>query len=293
MARSALLALLCLLVPQLSTGRRASPSNLHLVEAHRGVPRLEVLRTSSAEEAGAFLEQWSAKEYFGLFVQLAPSSLGLPGPRVALLGISQGTKVLIYDLRPFLFQPPQPLPTALAAFLSDQKKVFFGVGVMRPVAQLVKEFGIKMRCLDPKVHGWPEFPVDGGVFNAAHRLLGISFGQRPATRQLSGQAVYAYLQWALVDRSVASWGDHLLMWELLDSELSEAAKHMHFHDAMRPKHEVGDDGALLRQEAAAKRLLGRRAMAQRRGRAKHELRALARERYGRLQARRGAPREGQ
>jgi len=73
-----------------------------------GVPKLEALKTSNDTEAAAFLAEWSAEKDFGLFLQLVPDNRGFFPSRVGLLGISRGTRVLLFDLKPHLRKNPMP-----------------------------------------------------------------------------------------------------------------------------------------------------------------------------------------
>jgi len=262
------------------------------VGGSRGLPSLEVLRTSSPAEAAAFLAPWSSAREFGLFVQLASDSASR-SQRVALLAISSGPRVMIFDLRPFLRREPRPLAPALAEFLGDESRTLFGLGLLRPAAQLAKEFNVTMRSVDMRVRAWPAAKLDGGVYRVAERLLGVALAPRPSMRQLDGQAVAAYLQWAVAGHCITAWGAPKAAWLLSEEDLAEvpAAKIR----ALRPSRALDAvEEPLARLEQAMRRRATQRLASSRRGEGKRERFASAREGRDRLaRATQQAPRAGQ
>lgn len=70
--------------------------------------------------------------------------------RVALLGISRGSKVLIFDLR-HLREVPVPLPEPVAVFLEDPGRTFYGMGLSHGCGSLAFEFDAVARfgCVCP------------------------------------------------------------------------------------------------------------------------------------------------
>lgn len=293
MAPATLLKLALLVAwPLVSIGSRVTPGNhrgeVRLIEGQRGVPKLEVLRTSSPEDVASYLEEWSTARRFGLFVQLAPASVGRFQQRVALLGICRGSKVLLFDVRPFLRQQPRPLPSALSDFLSDEKNTFFGMGLLRPVAQLTEEFDIDVRVIDLKVRGWKQVNVEAGFYRVAERYLGFA-ARRASLRQLQGQAIHTYLQWALADYCISSFGKPQEGWVLTEEELSEARPKKVRTLMAKPGVGSAEGEEEHEMEARAEQLIRRREMMQQRvsratwGQAKRERLANAREWRGRAQ----------
>jgi len=241
-----------------ASGNRALPlvkqREARYVGGYRGLPTLEVLRTSSPTEVVSFLAPWSGARDFGLFVQLA--SEGGREQRVAVVAISNGARVMIYDLRPFLRQEARPLTAALANFLGDEQRTFYGFGLLRPAAQFAKEFNVSMKSVDMRVRAWPGADLDGGVFRVAERLLGVSFPRRPSLRQLEGQAVAAHLQWAVARHCVEAYGAPEAAWRLTETEVPPARKYR----AMRPRHIFDAAEEPIQKLAQLEQALRRRTM---------------------------------
>lgn len=121
-------ALVALSVVALGARVQEPSEGLRSVDAVFGVPKLQVLLTSNATEAGAFLQRWSGVREFGLFVGLVPDSRAFYPKRVGSLGICYDTDVLLFDLKPFLRKDPRPLPATLHAFMESANHTFYGLG---------------------------------------------------------------------------------------------------------------------------------------------------------------------
>mmetsp|Transcript_93934 Transcript_93934/g.262871 ORF Transcript_93934/g.262871 Transcript_93934/m.262871 type:complete len:267 (+) Transcript_93934:16-816(+) len=184
-----------------------------------GVPKLEVLSTSNDTEAAAFLAEWSSAKNFGVLLQLVPGNRGFFPLRVGLVGISRGTRVLLFDLKPHLRENPRPLPRHLGSFLANESRTFFGLGIQGSAGHWAFEFDAVVRFVDYKVRGWKQMNIEGGLFDLSNLYFGTHWKKRPSMRTLKGQAVYTYLQWAVVEYFTAFYGKPEESWVLTKAEL--------------------------------------------------------------------------
>jgi len=239
MARIA--CLLCVLLQDLvSAARVTGPGPIvqtggaQFIESY-GVPKLEVLNTSNDTEAAAFLSEWSDAQHFGLFVQLVPDNRAFFPRRAGLVGISRGTKVLLFNLKPHMRKAPRPLPKHLKSFLEKDGRTFLGLGVTSPVAHLAFEWDTMVRCIDYRVRSWRQMKVDGGLFALANLYFGTHWTRKPSVRTLKGQAVYTYLQWAVAEYFMTFHGQPQDDWVLTQAELfAYGPRHVRVE---KPEHE--------------------------------------------------------
>ena len=98
------------------------------VAEHSGMPALDVLYTTDMQEAESFLEQWSDQRFFGLDLEWRPTTVaGQPPNKTALLQISGGRRVLIWDLYERRHKA-DPLSTILRSFIEHPDHTFFRHG---------------------------------------------------------------------------------------------------------------------------------------------------------------------
>mmetsp|Transcript_11235 Transcript_11235/g.32417 ORF Transcript_11235/g.32417 Transcript_11235/m.32417 type:complete len:90 (+) Transcript_11235:584-853(+) len=61
--------------------------------------------------------------------------------------------------------------------------------------------------------------IEGGLFGVANLYFGTHWKKRPSLRKLRGQAVYTYLQWAVVEYFTAFYGQPEEDWVVSAEEL--------------------------------------------------------------------------
>jgi len=212
------------LLPIISNGMRGDPEGytdaLRHINSTAGIPELEVLYTSSAMEAAAFLDKWSEQRTFGLYLQCGRDGRCRVGDgSIALVGICHGPRVLVFDLRPSFLRSPTTLPAPLAAFLENKDHTFFGMGLLDTAARLATDFRVVTNCMDYSVRAWHQMDLSGGLHSMAKRYLGVRPERLPALTGLSGQAAHAYLEWAVADHFTRRHGAHLPEWVVTMPEL--------------------------------------------------------------------------
>jgi len=188
-----------------------------------GVPDLDVVYTSQVDEAAAQLSKWSEFHEFGLYVKMAGTDNKAFSPaRVALLGISRGSKVLIFDLR-HLREVPVPLPEPVAVFLEDPGRTFYGMGLSHGCGSLAFEFDAVARCVDLAGRAWPQIKRGGGIYGLFNRYVSdIDLWRPDSLETLSSQARHAYLQWAVPHYFMSFHGPPREEWVLTMSKLFAA-----------------------------------------------------------------------
>lgn len=230
--------LLCCALSLAASGTRVAPVpglGVRYIEPVDGAPKLEVLRTSDVAEAAEFLAEWSSARDFGMFAKFAPHTEAFAPRRVVLLGICRYTRVLLLDLRPFLGDAPQPMPAQLAEFLEDERRTFYGMGLMKAAAHLAFEFDLVIRCIDFRVRAWRQLSLGGGLYGVANRYLETSFARPPTLARPQGQAVHAWLQWALASYFMMFFGPPSEDWVVTRAELFGAGPmYLRVHE---PKHD--------------------------------------------------------
>jgi len=188
------------------------------IPTHDGIPNLDVLYTGDPEDAAAFLASWPIARHVGLDLEYRPIfKKGVPPSRSALLQLSAGPKVLLFDLEAIRRKTPEPLPAGIAAFLESPEHTFYGMGLTGDVARLAFEFDCIVRGID-FLQSWPSFAPSGGLAGAANRYIGCdaktkksvtlsNWDLRPLTlEQLTYAAEDAYLSWAVADHFIRREG---------------------------------------------------------------------------------------
>jgi len=233
-------SLACCALALVVSGMRVAPhatdeSGVQQVQPVDGVPKLEVLRTNNMDEAMAFIGAWSDARDFGMFAKFAPDSGAFAPKRVVLLGICRYTRVLLLDLKPYLADSPRPLPSPLAEFLEDGRRTFYGMGLLQAAAHLAFEFDTVIRCVDFRVRAWRQLELGGGLYGVANRYFETSFARPPTLSRPSGQAVHAWLQWAVASYFMMFVGVPSEDWVIKPAELFGAGP-MYLR-VEEPKHE--------------------------------------------------------
>mmetsp|Transcript_15736 Transcript_15736/g.45458 ORF Transcript_15736/g.45458 Transcript_15736/m.45458 type:complete len:425 (+) Transcript_15736:71-1345(+) len=186
-----------------------------------GIPDVEVLYTSDVEEAASFLRQWSDDHNFGLYIRLTRSDQSGMGRRIQRLGICRGSRVLLFDLEPFLHEAPQALPAPLAEFLEDKHHTFYGEGLFKSAARLAFEFDVVVRCVDYGRRAWPDLQrrIQGGLYKVADQVLGFGLRRPRTLESLSSQAVHTFLQWSVAHYFLMFHGEVREDWVMTESDL--------------------------------------------------------------------------
>lgn len=150
------------------------------LSSYYGVPSLEVSYTGDAEQASYFLEEWSEEAEFGLYIRVVPSDNKAFFPvRVVLLAVCRGTRVVVFDLRPYLTAVPVPMPRPVAAFLEDDRRTFYGMDLKRSAGRLAFEFDTVIRCVDLNVRAWPQMRMGGGLYGIFNRFVSLDIDLWP------------------------------------------------------------------------------------------------------------------
>lgn len=186
------------------------------IDAHCGLPDIQLLFTSDRKEIEDFLLGWDRRYHFGLDMEWRPNFVkGAPPSRSAVLTICNGPWVLAVDLVPFRKSWPQPLFDGLRRFLENDEHTFYGMGLAADAARLAIEFDCVVQGID-FLSAWPEqIVLKGGLEGLGNSLLGTSVKQSKAItrsnwdkRPLSEQQLMylaedAYLSWKIM-RHLAS-----------------------------------------------------------------------------------------
>jgi len=190
-----------------------------VIPAHSGLPDITVLLTSKEEEAKAFIDAWrsSGYSYFGLDLEWKPNRQKGMHSRSALLQVSAGPWVLVFDLKAIQTRQPRPLPDILWYFLENAQHTFYGMGLLEDAARLAFEFDCVVYGIDfAQGKAWNGlYELSGGLSGLANRVLGTSVHQSKSltlsnwdSRPLTGDQIQylaedAYMSWALAQHFIS------------------------------------------------------------------------------------------
>mmetsp|Transcript_109114 Transcript_109114/g.315242 ORF Transcript_109114/g.315242 Transcript_109114/m.315242 type:complete len:305 (+) Transcript_109114:83-997(+) len=195
-----------------------------VLEAFYGVPKLEVMFSSSVAHTVAALARWSTERDFGLFVRAEHTQEPKFFPvRVVTLGICRGNRVLIMDLRPLLGRIPAPLPRPITEWLEHPNRTFYGMDLRRGAGRMAFEFDCVLRAVDYSVRSWPELRRGAGLYDAFKgHVSDVDLWRPDSLQTLSGQARHAYIQWAVAQHFMTLRGRADEEWVITEAELFEA-----------------------------------------------------------------------
>mmetsp|Transcript_118991 Transcript_118991/g.341886 ORF Transcript_118991/g.341886 Transcript_118991/m.341886 type:complete len:541 (+) Transcript_118991:75-1697(+) len=206
---------------------------LFVLRAHSGLPDLEVLYTSYAEDACDFVTRWKSVSQLGLDMEQAHRQQGALAPSVpSLLQISAGDSVLIFDLAPWREAGSKSLPECLVSFLVSEGRTFFGMGLFKNAAILACEFDCVVQAVDMGIRAWPEVMLaEGGLIGMSEEYLGITLKPNDAlaksdwtSRPLSPTSLgylaeRSHLTWALANHFIKRYGPADKRWIRTEEEL--------------------------------------------------------------------------
>mmetsp|Transcript_78752 Transcript_78752/g.228631 ORF Transcript_78752/g.228631 Transcript_78752/m.228631 type:complete len:460 (+) Transcript_78752:92-1471(+) len=200
-------------------------------DKYGGLRTFEVQYTRSITNATAYLAQWRDAHDFGLFIQMQRWSDNPWAPsRVAALGISHGSKVLFFDMRPIMTPTPRALPLSIARFLEDRNKTFFGWHLLTPAAHLAFEYDVVVNGVDMAERAWPQLDRTLGLYGLANRMqprVSSPLPERLNLGRLGDVALHTHLVWAVADFHLKFFGPPEASWPITAVEMYAAGPVQH------------------------------------------------------------------
>eukprot|EP00428_Durinskia_dybowskii_P018455 CAMPEP_0170217810 /NCGR_PEP_ID=MMETSP0116_2-20130129/8572_1 /TAXON_ID=400756 /ORGANISM="Durinskia baltica, Strain CSIRO CS-38" /LENGTH=679 /DNA_ID=CAMNT_0010468447 /DNA_START=44 /DNA_END=2080 /DNA_ORIENTATION=- len=203
--------------------------------ARDGLPSIAVLYTSDPAMVTDFLWGWAGESHLGLDLVWTRSSNSELVRRTALLMLSAGSRVLVFDFVPLPGESALGLPSCLRRFLQNERRTFYGARIAEAAARLAFEFRCTVRVIGLSERAWPQLPSKAGTETLAHAVFGVkssaeavsrsNWEWRPLSqRHLDFCVRRGYLAWAIARRCIDLYGHAHDDWLLTESDFFQAAR---------------------------------------------------------------------